>query len=48
LTVAADEAVGRRLGTVFDEGTINVDGLVEPGAMMSNLRFGLWWLLLLL
>jgi hypothetical protein len=41
LIVAADEAVGRRLGTVFDEGTANVDGLDEPGAMMLKLRFGL-------
>jgi hypothetical protein len=37
LIVAADDAVGRRLGTVLDEGTVKVDGLVEPGAMMCRI-----------
>jgi hypothetical protein len=37
LIVAADDAVGRRLGTVFDEGTVKVDCLVEPGAMMCRI-----------
>jgi hypothetical protein len=33
LIVPAVEAVGRLLGTVFDDGTVNVEGRVDPGAI---------------